>query len=104
MEERNRTGIDWGLQRMFFLLLLLFLFTPVTSARYAFEYFLFQMSGIRKKSLESQRCIASGGWPVLKNITILQAELELHEGWTALLGQKIWDQAEPGKLSELEDC
>lgn len=39
----------------------LFLFTPVTSARYAFEYFLCWMSGIRKKSLESQRCIASGG-------------------------------------------
>lgn len=39
----------------------LFLFTPVTLARYAFEYFLCWMSGIRKKSLESQRCIASGG-------------------------------------------
>lgn len=85
----------------------LFLFTPVTSARYAFEYFLCWMSGIKKKSLESQRCIASGGWPVLKNSTILhilQAELGIHEGWTALLGQKIWDQAETGKLSELEGC
>lgn len=59
--KETELGLTGDCKECFFLLLLLFLFTPVTSARYAFEYFLFQMSGIRKKSLESQRCIASGG-------------------------------------------